>query len=160
MKEILTVSIKLLNSEENERENIEEDTTSLFNIGLNIINFITNTISSKKTFPLLIEVIKKFISSKRDLERRGAIAIVGEMSEGCATPMKDNIEEIINLLISTFTNDQNEKVKGQCIISLDYLSQFCSPEINEYYDKIIPMLLQGLFSKSEDIVEKSLLEIN
>ena len=160
LKEILIVSIKLLNSEENERENIEEDTTSLFNIGLNIINFITNTISSKKTFPLLIEAIKKYISSKRDLERRGAIAIVGEMSEGCATPMKDNIEEIINLLISTFTNDQNEKVKGQCIISLDYLSQFCSPEINEYYDKIIPMLLQGLFSKSEDIVEKSLLEIN
>ena len=43
---------------------------------------------------------------------------------------------------------------------MDYLSQFCSPEINEYYDKIIPMLLQGIYSKSEDIIEKSLLEIN
>ena len=57
-------------------------------------------------------------------------------------------------------NDLNEKVKGQCIIAMDYLSQFCSPEINEYYDKIIPMLLQGIYSKSEDIIEKSLLEIN
>ena len=82
------------------------------------------------------------------------------MAEGCAVPMKDNIEDIINLLISTFTNDQSEKVKGQCIVSMDYLTQFCSPEINEYYDKIIPMLLEGLFSKSDDIVEKSLLEIN
>ena len=43
---------------------------------------------------------------------------------------------------------------------MDYLSQFCSPEINEYYDKIIPMLLQGIYSKSEDIIEKSLMEIN
>ena len=43
---------------------------------------------------------------------------------------------------------------------MDYLSQFCSPEINEYYDKIIPMLLEGIYSKSEDIIEKSLIEIN
>ena len=161
LKDILTVSVNLINSQENEdSKDIEEDTTSLFNIGLNIINFVCNTVSSKKTFPLLIEVIKKFITSKRALERRGAIGIIGEMAEGCAVPMKDNIEDIINLLINTFTSDQDEKVKGQCIISMDFLSQFCSPEINEYYDKIIPMLLHGLYSQNEDIVEKSLLEIN
>ena len=161
LKELLLLSIQLINSEENEENNlIEEDTLSLFNIGLTIINALTRTISSKKTFPFLIEIIRKYIQSPRALERRGAIAIIGEMSEGCASPMKDNIEDIINLLINTFTNDQNEKVKGQCIISMDYLSQFCSPEINEYYDKIIPMLLQGTFSQSEDIVEKSLMEIN
>ena len=161
LKELLLLSCQLINSEENEENNIiEEDTMSLFNIGLNLINILTRTISSKKTFPFLIEIIRKYIQSNRDLERQGAIAIIGEMSEGCATPMKDNIEDIIDLLINTFTNDSNEKVKGQCIISMDYLSQFCSPEINEYYDKIIPMLLQGTFSKSEDIVEKSLMEIN
>ena len=161
LKQLLLLSIELINSEENEENNaIDEDTMSLFNIGLNIINILTRTISSKKTFPFLIEIIRKYIQSPRSLERRGAIAIIGEMSEGCATPMKDNIEDIINLLIDTFTNDANEKVKGQCIISMDYLSQFCSPEVNEYYDKIIPMLLQGTFSQSEDIVEKSLLEIN
>ena len=139
---------------------MEENTTSLFNIGLNIINFICNIISSKKTFPLLIESIKKLIQSKKWLERVGALAIVGVMAEGCAVPMKDNIEDIIDLLVNTFKNDINEKVKGQCIVSMDYLTQFCSPEINEYYDKIIPMLLEGLFSKSDDIIEKSLLEIN
>ena len=160
LNKIIEISVNLIISNENEDENIEENTTSLFNIGLNIINFICNIISSKKTFPLLIEKIKKYIQSKRYLERRGAIAILGEMAEGCAVPMKDNIEEIINLLINTFFNDQNEKVKGQCIVSMDFLSQFCSPEINEYYDKIIPMLLKGLFSNNEDIIEKSLLEIN
>ena len=161
LKELLILSTKFINSEENEENNvIEEDSLCLFNIGLNIINILTTLISSKKTFPYLIEIIKKYINSSRPLERRGAIAIIGEMSEGCASPMKDNIEDIINLLINTFTNDKDEKVKGQCIISMDYLSQFCSPEINQYYDKIIPMLLQGTFSQSEDIIEKSLLEIN
>ena len=162
LKQLLILSVEFINSEENEQsENIiEEDSLCLFNIGLAIINLLTRTISSKKTFPFLIEIIKKYINSTRPLERRGAIAIIGEMSEGCAVPMKDNIEDIINLLINTFSNDLNEKVKGQCIIAMDYLSQFCSPEINEYYDKIIPMLLQGIYSKSEDIIEKSLLEIN
>ena len=162
LKQLLILSIEFINSEENEESPniIEEDSMCLFNIGLVIINFLTGTISSKKTFPFLIEIIKKYINSSRPLERRGAIAIIGEMSEGCSVPMKDNIEDIINLLINTFMNDADEKVKGQCIISMDFLSQFCSPEINEYYDKIIPMLLQGTYSKSEDIVEKSLLEIN
>ena len=162
LKQLLILSVEFINSEENEQSDniIEEDSLCLFNIGLAIINLLTRTISSKKTFPFLIEIIKKYINSTRPLERRGAIAIIGEMSEGCAAPMKDNIEDIINLLINTFSNDLNEKVKGQCIIAMDYLSQFCSPEINEYYDKIIPMLLQGIYSKSEDIIEKSLLEIN
>ena len=162
LKQLLILSVEFINSEENEQSDniIEEDSLCLFNIGLAIINLLTCTISSKKTFPFLIEIIKKYINSTRPLERRGAIAIIGEMSEGCAVPMKDNIEDIINLLINTFSNDLNEKVKGQCIIAMDYLSQFCSPEINEYYDKIIPMLLQGIYSKSEDIIEKSLLEIN
>ena len=162
LKQLLILSVEFINSEENEQSDniIEEDSLCLFNIGLAIINLLTRTISSKKTFPFLIEIIKKYINSTRPLERRGAFAIIGEMSEGCAVPMKDNIEDIINLLINTFSNDLNEKVKGQCIIAMDYLSQFCSPEINEYYDKIIPMLLQGIYSKSEDIIEKSLLEIN
>ena len=162
LKQLLILSVEFINSEENEQSDniIEEDSLCLFNIGLAIINLLTRTISSKKTFPFLIEIIKKYINSTRPLERRGAIAIIGEMSEGCAVPMKDNIEDIINLLINTFSNDLNEKVKGQCIIAMDYLSQFCSPKINEYYDKIIPMLLQGIYSKSEDIIEKSLLEIN
>ena len=162
LKQLLILSVEFINSEENEQSDniIEEDSLCLFNIGLAIINLLTRTISSKKTFPFLIEIIKKYINSTRPLERRGAIAIIGEMSEGCAVPMKDNIEDIINLLINTFSNDLNEKVKGQCIIAMDYLSQFCSPEISEYYDKIIPMLLQGIYSKSEDIIEKSLLEIN
>ena len=161
LKELLILSIELINSEENEENNaIEEDTQSLFNIGLNIINILTTTISSKKTFPFLVEIIKKYIQSPRALERQGAIEIIAEMSEGCSVPIKENIEDIVDLLINTFTNDKDEKVKGQCIISMDYLSQYCSPEINEYYDKIIPMLLQGTFSQSEDIIEKSLLEIN
>ena len=159
-KSLLNTSLNLIKSDENEDDNMEENTTSLFNIGLNIINFLCNTISSKKTFPFLIEIIKNYIQSKKWLERVGAIAIIGVMAEGCAVPMKDNIEDIINLLINTFTNDQSEKVKGQCIVSMDFLTQFCSPEINEYYDKVIPMLLEGLFSKNEDIVEKSLMEIN
>ena len=161
LKQLLKLSIELINSEENlENELMDEDYLSLYNIGLNIINILSGSISSKKTFPFLIEIIKKYIQSPKPLERKGAIAIIGEMAEGCAVPMKDNIEDIINLLINTFSNDVDEKVKGQCIKSMDYLSQFCSPEINEYYDKIIPMLLEGIYSNNEDIVEKSLLEIN
>ena len=70
-----------------------------------------------------MESIRNFIQSKKWLERLAAIAIIGVTAEGCAVPMKDNIEDIINLLINTFTNDQNEKVKGQCIVSMDYLTQ-------------------------------------
>ena len=82
LKELLILSIELINSEENEENNaIEEDTQSLFNIGLNIINILTTTISSKKTFAFFVEIINKYIQSPRALDRRGAIAIIAEMSD-------------------------------------------------------------------------------
>ena len=60
LKQLLILSVEFINSEENEQsENIiEEDSLCLFNIGLAIINLLTRTISSKKTFPFLIEIIK------------------------------------------------------------------------------------------------------
>ena len=160
LKEYIKSAFNLISNPENENDTDLYSDLSLFKIGLNMINSITRIISSKKTFPILIELIKHYHQQNNKLERRGSIAIIGEMSEGCSTLMKDNIEDIINLLINTFSNDPDEGVKGQCIISMDLLSQYCSPEINEYYDKIIPMLIKGLNSNSEDILEKSLIEIN
>ncbi len=160
LQEFIKCAFNLISNIENENEPDLYSDISLFKIGLNMINSITRIISSKKTFPILIELIKHYYQQNNKLQRRGSIAIIGEMSEGCSNLMKDNIEEIIDLLINTFTNDPDEGVKGQCIIAMDLLSQYCSPEINEYYDKIIPMLIKGLNSNSKDILEKSLIEIN
>ena len=160
LKQFLLIAFSFLSNEDNEHETELTSETSLFTIGSNMINQITNVISSKRTFPILIELIKTNVTSQKKWQRRAAIAIVGEMAEGCATQMKDNIEDIINLLINTFETEPEQSIKGQCIVSMDQVSQNCNPEINEYYDKIIPMLYKGLFSESEDIVEKSLIEIN
>ena len=57
LKQLLKLSIELINSEENlENELMDEDYLSLYNIGLNIINILSGSISSKKTFPFLIEI--------------------------------------------------------------------------------------------------------
>ena len=160
LKQFLALAFKFISSEDNENETELYSETSLFTIGSNMVNQITGVISSKRTFPILTEIIKAHVHSNKKWERRASIAIIGEMAEGCATQMKDNIEDIITLLIDTFDKDPEESIKGQCIVSMDQVSQNCNPEINEYYDKIIPMLIKGLYSASEDIVEKSLIEIN
>lgn len=160
LKELITLAFTLLSNPLNEHETDLYSETSLFKIGANIVNSLSNIISSKHMFPLLSTLIKNKYLSDQPWERRAAIVIIGEMAEGCATLMKDNIEDIITLLIARFEQEPLEQIKGQCVVSMDSVCQFCNPEINEYYDKIMPMLIKGLYSTNEDIVEKSLIEIN
>ena len=96
LKQFLLIAFSFLSNEDNEHETELTSETSLFTIGSNMINQITNVISSKRTFPILIEIIKTNVTSQKKWQRRAAIAIVGEVAEGCATQMKDNIEDIIN----------------------------------------------------------------
>lgn len=93
-------------------------------------------------------------------ERRAAVVSIGSISEGCNERIKDVLEDTVNVLVNTFLNDNSSLVKGACIVSMDYLTLHCSPDIIEYHEKILPMLIKGLDYTEEDIIEKSLIEIN
>ena len=81
LKELITLAFTLLSNPFNEHETDLFSETSLFKIGANIVNSISNIISSKHVFPLLSTLIKNKYLSELPWERRAAIVIVGEMEK-------------------------------------------------------------------------------
>jgi hypothetical protein len=131
-----------------------------FSIGMRLIDSFSQIVSSKYMFPLCTEFIKKLIVSTNPFERRAGISSIGSLAEGCTEKVKEGLQEIVNTLVNLFLNDQSTLIKTACIVTMDFLTQFCSPEIIEHHHKILPMLLSGLESNIEEVLEKSLIELN
>ena len=83
LKQFLALAFKFISSEDNENETELYSETSLFTIGSNMVNQITGVISSKRTFPILTEIIKAHVHSNKKWERRASIAIIGIRAIAC-----------------------------------------------------------------------------
>jgi hypothetical protein len=159
LKLAITIAYKLASTDEKDNE-MDSDQLSNFNIGMRMLDSFSQIISSKYIFPICTDFIQKLLVSTNEYERRAAISSFGCLAEGCTEKMKDNLGDIVNTLINMFLNDPSVPVKTASIVSMDYLTQYCSPDIIDYHDKILPMLVYGLNSSDEEVIEKSLIELN
>jgi hypothetical protein len=159
LKSSLTAAFKLAVNGDDDDE-ISTDELSDYSIGMRIIDSFSQIIQSKYVFPICTEFIQKMITSTNPSERRVAMSSLGAITEGCKEKIKDMLEDVVNTLVNSFLNDPDVKVKSATIMSMDQLTQYCAPDINEYHPKIIPMLVQGLSCNVEEIIEKSLIELN
>jgi hypothetical protein len=127
---------------------------------MRMLDSFSQIISSKYIFPTCTEFIQKLLISTNEYERRASVSSIGCLAEGCTEKIKENLNDIVNTLINMFLNDPSVIVKTASIVSMDYLTQYCSPDIIDYHDKILPMLVYGLNSTDEEVIEKSLIELN
>lgn len=155
LRQGINISFKLAAEGEDE----DEDMNS-FKVGMTMLSNFSLIIQSKYTFPLVMEEVKTYLSSSNPNERKAAISALGHIAEGCNEKIKENLEEIVTVIVNAFNTDPDSNVKGAAIIAMDLITQFCASDINEYHDKIMPMLISGLYSTDEEILEKSLIELN
>ena len=138
-------------------ENVEHDVN--FGTGLRILQVFSETFSSKFVFPFCVENIKNLITSSNWIDRKVAISSIGSVSTGCSEKIKDNLKEIVDMLVTTFKNDPNESVKGACIITIDFLKNSTEPDIDRFQDVILPLFVEALSDNDEKIVIKALIGI-
>lgn len=155
----LDVAFKLACSSD-ELDELRTGELSDFSIGMRMIDSLSQIIQSKYIFPICSNYIQKLLPSSDASQRRAAVASLGAITEGCCERIKEMLEEVVHTLSNSFLNDPDIKVRSSTILTLDQLTQFCAPEINEHHAKIIPMLVQGLSAKDDEIIEKSLIELN
>lgn len=161
LKLSVEVAYKLASIEEDEEDkNDFNNECSSYSIGMRLIDSLSQIISSKFIFPLCSDYIKKLLQSSNPFERKAAISSIGAIAEGCNEKVREILEDIVNILVNAFVNDTSIVVRSSAIVAMDYLTQYCSPEITDFHEKIIPMLILGLNSNEEEILEKSLIEIN
>jgi len=146
----------------NENENlILEKEYPLYDIGERIIESFSLIFESSIIFNACVEFSKDYLNSKDSNKIKAALISLGLISEGCAQMLKKNLGEILNLIVSKFLEENSEEIiiKSACIIAIDKLTEFCWPNILNFHDKIIPMLLVGITPHSNFKNEKNLQNI-
>jgi hypothetical protein len=158
----------------NDNDNYYDNEYPLFDIGERIIESFSILFQPKIIFPICIEITKNFISSQNIHKIKSAIISFGLIAEGCADIIKKNLSEIIDLIVAKFDeynsldsiNDYYKKIINiACIISIDRLGEFCYPNILDYQDRIIPMIMYGLSdlnikNNNEEYLHKSIICLN
>lgn len=137
-------------------DELAEDSSPKRETGERLLEGFSQLFPSKFVFEICMNFIKQMINSEKGFLRRQAIFLIGSITEGCAEKIKENLSDFINLIEEKFKNDLDNRVKIACLMAIDRISEFCYPQIAEYYDRIIPISITGLFSAEAELVENSL----
>lgn len=124
--------------------------------GERMIEAFSQLYPSKFIFDISMNYIKIMLGNENGFIRKQAIMLIGYISEGCSEKIKENLGDFISLVEEKFNNDADNRVKIACLMVIDRISEFCYPQIVEYYDRILPISISGLFSNDPEIVENSL----
>jgi len=148
-------SFKLAAVEPGVQESLEE-TAPKRETGERMIEGFSQLFPSKFVFEICLNYIKQMLNSPNGFLRKQAIMLIGLITEGCSEKIKENLADFINVIEEKFKTDADNRVKIACLMVIDRLSEFCYPQIVDYYQRIIPISVTGLFSGEAELVENSL----
>lgn len=156
----VSIGFKLSCMNEDEEE---FDDLSLFDIGNRVLGIFSLVIKSGIYYPIVMEYISKILNNNQSKknEIRSAISAIGVIADGCQTKYRDNLDDIVNILVNSFNNHSSIVIQKAAIVSLDSITEIFNDRMGDYHDKILPMLYKGLtISSSEKIIEACLIELN
>lgn len=152
-----------LNTEEVDQLEIESNEISLFDIGNRLLGIFSYNIKSSILYPIIMNHIGQCINDKNEYVRRSCYSTIGIIAEGCEEKFRDNLDKIVDLLVSSFIKESSISCKHQIIISIDRLTEYFDDLMAYYHDKIVPLLIEQikLDDKKQSILnESALIELN
>lgn len=115
-------------------------------------NGITETGMAQGTLDMLAcEIPKKFIfepvvsrcmsrlSSADPNQRKAGIACLGVIAEGCAEPLRENLNQVMPHVFKT-AGDADARVRECACFALGQISEHCQPEVLTYSSQILPIV--------------------
>mmetsp|Transcript_17318 Transcript_17318/g.12318 ORF Transcript_17318/g.12318 Transcript_17318/m.12318 type:complete len:120 (+) Transcript_17318:310-669(+) len=114
----------------------------LFNFAVEVPNDII--------YPIYMKYVQLYGKSANELERKAAVKVLGQIcdSDGCLDPIKDEIEDITNFLVS-FMNDQSVIVRESAAQVVGMFSENCVPDFLDQHEKMMPCILNSLKQLSQ-----------
>ena len=140
---------------------MEEDGETLQDIALWLIETLTLRLPKKHVYKTLINEINKLIHSNDENYMNAGFLILAGICEGCATLMKKDLEKVLlNDFIAFGISQNSAKVRGAAITALGYLSEFLIPDVVDFHQIIIPILLKGFNEEDSKVAEKSVFSMD
>ncbi|XP_055387843.1 uncharacterized protein LOC129616288 [Condylostylus longicornis] len=86
-------------------------------------------------------------SHSNPYEKRGALILLGIMSEGCEDIMRGRIEELLPPVLSAFS-DQSPIAKTAAAVCLGQMAEYLQPEITQTHPMTMKVLLSAMLDPS------------
>eukprot|EP01132_Coremiostelium_polycephalum_P009129 gene9129-11185_t len=146
---VMLVLFHILSMEIDEEE-LETD-NNIYQSAGQAVQDCSKSFSGKQVFDPLFPFIKELSENPDPNKRRGAMAIIQQLSYGCDESMKDQLEPVLSIVLRCLT-DPHRKVRENALVCIGKLSQNLHPDIYKYSSRILPLLLQTLNDPDDEYI--------
>lgn len=138
-------------------EGLGEEELTPHRISAQCIDSLSLNLPSRFVFEPVIQCIAPYITSNNPHEKRGALTLLGIMSEGCEDIMRNRLDQLLPPVLSAFS-DNNPLVKSAAAVCLGQFAEYLQPEITGSHAMAMNVLLTGMVDPAtitdENVQEK------
>lgn len=121
----------------------DEDELTPHRIAAQCIDSLALNLPSRFVFEPVVRSVAPLMISTNQWEKRGALIVLGIMSEGCEDVMRSRIEELLPPVLQAFS-DPNPIVKSAAAICLGQMAEYLQPEITQSHEMTMQVLLNAM----------------
>lgn len=138
-------------------ECIDADELTPHRIAVQCVDSLSLNLPSRFVFEPVIKFLAPFINSSNPWEKRGALILIGIMSEGCEDVMRSGLDELLSPVLAAFS-DPNPLVKSAAGVCLGQMAEYLQPEITQSHSMTMNVLLTAMVdpmtTADENVQEK------
>ncbi|GLJ16157.1 hypothetical protein SUGI_0269600 [Cryptomeria japonica] len=125
-----------------EIENEDAGWTSNYEVGLECLDRLANSLGGNTIVPVASELLPSYISDNDWRKRHAALITLAQIAEGCDKAMSKNLEPIVNMVLNSF-RDPHPRVRWASINALGQLATDLNPDLQEQFHQQVILALVG-----------------
>ncbi|CAH2294413.1 importin-4 [Pelobates cultripes] len=129
--------------QEDESEILEEETEvqTPKHFAVQVIDMLALHLPPEKLFPQLTPLMEPCLLSSNPYQRKAGLMCLGVLSEGCAEHIRSkHLKSMLKVVCEALSNE-SQVVRNAALFALGQFSQNLQPDISEYSDSVLPLLL-------------------
>jgi hypothetical protein len=120
-----------------------EDEVAPEHAAAEVLDTMAMNLPKKHIFPPVLHFSVSNCRNPDPNYRDAAVMALGVISEGCFEVMKTRLEEVLALVLEAL-KDKEQVVRGAASFALGQFAEHLQPEINEYYERVLPCIFTVL----------------
>lgn len=113
---------------------------------------LSRYLNPKHTYKYFMSRIEELAQSDNPIHRRAAVTALTAIADGCSEVIREELDKFIPYMQSCFNDADESVVRGVCTL-LGNFSQYLTPEILDYSEILMPIILRCIYEGTEKVKE-------
>ncbi|XP_021714948.1 importin-5-like [Chenopodium quinoa] len=123
-----------------EIEDEDAGETGNYSVGQECLDRLAIALGGNSIVPVASQLLPAYLSAPEWQKHHAALIALAQIAEGCAKVMVKNLEEVVNMVLSSF-QDPHPRVRWAAINAIGQLSTDLGPDLQmQYHQRVLPAL--------------------